>query len=607
MPLRSHLIERRRPGWVVTAFIAAFALLLSGYLAATAGQAQAATVLLSQGKTATASSTENAGTGAALAVDGNTGTRWSSAFSDPQWIQVDLGASASITQVTLNWETAYAKSFQIQTSTNGTTWTNIYSTTTGTGGVQTLAVTGTGRYVRMNGTVRATAYGYSLWEFQIYGSDATTCATASQGKTATASSTENAGTGAALAVDGNTGTRWSSAFSDPQWLQVDLGSTQTVCQVTLNWEAAYAKSFQIQTSTDGTNWTSIYTTTTGAGGIQTLGISGTGRYVRMYGTVRATAYGYSLWEFTVATGSGGSTTTPTTTTSTPVTTTTTTSSGGSFGGFPASFWGDTSAIPAANNVLELQILNRTNGQYPDSQVYYSFNGTTYNLAEHPYFDMPVNSAGRMYFYLGSPTSQYQDFIEFTIGAAQFNGNTTRVDAFALKIAMHLHDHDGTDQTVGENYATFAESRTATFDRFIAAVPTEFKALAQAPYAPYRIISPGSLPAFQPGGANQNYMSSYASSVGRTNTTQEIFGCSGTLGADPTNCAALNRHVAGQSSTIQNDPTQYYKAAPANYYAKFWHDNAVDNLAYGFPYDDFAGQSSFITHNNPQYLQVAVGW
>jgi hypothetical protein len=121
----------------------------------------------------------------------------------------------------------------------------------------------------------------------------------SQGQPATASSTENAGTPAADAVDGNTGTRWSSAFSDPQWLEVDLGSSQAICQVTLNWEAAYAKAFQIQTSTDGTNWTTIYSTTTGTGGTQTLNVTGTGRYIRMYGTARATQYGYSLWEFRV--------------------------------------------------------------------------------------------------------------------------------------------------------------------------------------------------------------------------------------------------------------------------------------------------------------------
>jgi hypothetical protein len=116
---------------------------------------------------------------------------------------------------------------------------------------------------------------------------------------ATASSLENAGFPAANAVDGNLGTRWSSAFSDPQWLQVDLGSVQTICKVVLNWEAAYGTAFQIQTSNDGTTWTPIYSTTTGTGGTQTLNVSGTGRFIRMYGTARGTAYGYSLWEFQV--------------------------------------------------------------------------------------------------------------------------------------------------------------------------------------------------------------------------------------------------------------------------------------------------------------------
>jgi beta-glucosidase len=142
--------------------------------------------------------------------------------------------------VVLQWEAAYGKAFQIQTSPGGTSWTSIYSTTTGTGGTQTLNVTGTGRYVRMYGTARGTQYGYPLNEFGVYGTIGSGggCGTTSAAlnQPATASSQENAGTPASAAFDGNTGTRWSSAFSDPQWIQVDLGSSQTTCQVTLNWE-----------------------------------------------------------------------------------------------------------------------------------------------------------------------------------------------------------------------------------------------------------------------------------------------------------------------------------------------------------------------------------
>ncbi|MEN3309768.1 MAG: beta-glucosidase, partial [Micromonosporaceae bacterium] len=190
---------------------------------------------------------------------------------------------------------------QIQVSGDGATWTSVYATTTGTGGTQTLTVAGSGRYVRVYGTARATQYGYSLWEFQVYGTLGSTCGTgnAALGRPATASATENAGTPASAAVDGDTGTRWSSTFSDPQWIQVDLGSSQQICQAVLTWEAAYATGFQIQVSPDAVAWTTIYSTTTGTGGTQTLTVAGTGRYVRVYGTARATQWGYSLWELAV--------------------------------------------------------------------------------------------------------------------------------------------------------------------------------------------------------------------------------------------------------------------------------------------------------------------
>ena len=156
--------------YTVTASNTAGASLKSNEASATPTGSGGSGGLLSQGQPATASSVQGAGYAASNAVDGNLGTRWSSASSDPQWLQVDLGATHTINQVVLNWENAYAKAFQIQTSIDGTTWTTIYSTTTGTGGVQTIPVSGSGRYVRMYGTQRGTGYGYSLWEFQVYGS-----------------------------------------------------------------------------------------------------------------------------------------------------------------------------------------------------------------------------------------------------------------------------------------------------------------------------------------------------------------------------------------------------------------------------------------------------
>ncbi|MEU1703138.1 discoidin domain-containing protein [Streptomyces pseudogriseolus] len=140
-------------------------------LALAAPPAQAAETLLSQGRPATASSQEGDGYAPSAAVDGNlTGTRWASRWSDPQWFQVDLGQRSNLSRVVLTWEGAYGRSYRIQASDDGTDWRTLKTVTGGDGGTDELAVTGSGRYVRMLGTERSGGYGYSLWEFQVYGS-----------------------------------------------------------------------------------------------------------------------------------------------------------------------------------------------------------------------------------------------------------------------------------------------------------------------------------------------------------------------------------------------------------------------------------------------------
>lgn len=158
---------------------------------------------LALNKLATASSVEATGLEAGKAVDGSATTRWSSQFSDPQWIYVDLGASYTVSRVKLNWEAAFGKSYKIQVSANASTWTDVYSTTTGDGGIDDLNFTATSaRYVRMYGTVRNTQYGYSLWEFEVYGQSgptptptptATSTLTPTPGSTATPTPTPVSG------------------------------------------------------------------------------------------------------------------------------------------------------------------------------------------------------------------------------------------------------------------------------------------------------------------------------------------------------------------------------------------------------------------------------
>lgn len=145
------------------------ALVVAGLLAVPS-PGQAADPLISQGKAATASSVEGSGFEAGKAVDGSNSTRWASAEgSDPQWIRIDLGKTSTISRVNLSWEAAYGKGYRIQTSADGSAWTDVFSTTTGNGGTDDLALSGTGRYIRLYGTARGTSYGYSLFEFKVYG------------------------------------------------------------------------------------------------------------------------------------------------------------------------------------------------------------------------------------------------------------------------------------------------------------------------------------------------------------------------------------------------------------------------------------------------------
>jgi hypothetical protein len=127
------------------------------------------------------------------------------------------------------------------------------------------------------------------------------------GKPVTASSVERGRLEAAKAVDGRFRTRWSSAFRDPQWISVDLGSTYTISKIKLTWEVAYGRAYRLEVSPDNSTWTTVYGTTTGDGGIDDItGLSASGRYVRMYGTARGTRWGYSLWELEVYGGTSTS-------------------------------------------------------------------------------------------------------------------------------------------------------------------------------------------------------------------------------------------------------------------------------------------------------------
>ncbi len=151
----------RRPLFVAVALAALLVL---------APRAWAAPTNLARGAVATASSAENSGLGGANAIDGDLTTRWSSAFSDPQTLELDLGAKASISEITLHWEAAFGSAYRIEVSDDRAAWTTVASTSAGDGGTDDYpGLIASGRYVRLTGTARATPYGYSLYEFEVFG------------------------------------------------------------------------------------------------------------------------------------------------------------------------------------------------------------------------------------------------------------------------------------------------------------------------------------------------------------------------------------------------------------------------------------------------------
>lgn len=250
-----------------------------------------------------------------LVVDGNSSTRWESVWQkDPQWIYVDLGADAQLSKVEIEWENAYSREFEIQVSDDGENWTSVFTEADGRGGLTSELITGEGRYVRVFSTKRAQeAYGLSIWEFRVYGTGGIKpkpeALNLALNKPITVSSLEIEEAGkenlagkdylAANATDGDSGTRWSSAHKNNEWIYVDLGKTSEIGGIALNWEAAYGKAYDIQVSDDARNWTTIYRELWGSGGKESIPVYANARYVRILGIARGSEHGYSLFEFEV--------------------------------------------------------------------------------------------------------------------------------------------------------------------------------------------------------------------------------------------------------------------------------------------------------------------
>jgi len=121
-------------------------------------------------KPALASSVESADFAAAKAFDGDLSTRWSSNFADNQWLSVDLQKPCMVSGVQLVWETAFGKEYKIQLSDDGKTWADVYVQNDGKGQTENITFEPkSAKYVRILGIKRGTEFGFSIFEFRVFG------------------------------------------------------------------------------------------------------------------------------------------------------------------------------------------------------------------------------------------------------------------------------------------------------------------------------------------------------------------------------------------------------------------------------------------------------
>jgi hypothetical protein len=120
-------------------------------------------------KTATSSSVEDLTLTPQNVIDGDLSTRWSTEFTDPQWICIDLGKDYIINRIKLTWESAYGHTYNIEVSADSTDWIQVFATQDGDGGEDEIDFDPVkARYVRLNGLERGTPWGYSIYEFQVF-------------------------------------------------------------------------------------------------------------------------------------------------------------------------------------------------------------------------------------------------------------------------------------------------------------------------------------------------------------------------------------------------------------------------------------------------------
>jgi beta-galactosidase len=497
------------------------------------------------------------------------------------------------------------------------------------------------RYVRMYGTARATPYGYSLYEFEVYGPTTAptittqpTSQSASVGSTATFTVTAG-GSGPftyqwlknGVAITGAT----SASYTTPVLLSTDNGELYTV---------TIGNATGTVTSTAATLSVANYTIYPGFVGVD-LNNNTNGAWADSQVYVTVVGIDPKTNQFATLTPAG-------------------------------TIVDFTMADSTASNHLT------KNGQ--------NFGNYSFTLAQSKLLKLPTFISGRAYISLGEPMylqvngdsngnvtgyagpnpqnptdpniNVHYDWYEFNNNNGIYI-NTTQVDQFGLPLLLDVWGSGGTfHKQVG-----ITESIGQIDQEFANEVPAQFQPPTMSNL---RILSPAKL-SMASGGANGNYFDAAianawtyyattpltASFSGRQFTgttmgsgstfsftevnpssavtgemfvvsqpsTQDVLECAGTMNSGNASnadintvqlqlenqvCSALNRGVMLAPANWTTAST-YYSTTPSNFYSRFWHNHSVGGLAYGFSYDDNNNQSTTITTGAPEHMSFGIGW
>jgi hypothetical protein len=264
---------------------------------------------IARGKAATSSAVCATGSTPAQAVDEVNTTKWCSSATT-KWLQVDLGAAYSLTGFTVKHAgaggegaTLNTKDFNIQVSSNGTTWTTPVNVTGNTASVTSHTISATSaRYVKLNVLTPSQSSDATarIYELEIAGTPVAPLPTATptptpSGLTNLALNKPITGTAgcaaseaAQYAVDGLSSTKWCS-FDGNSWLQVDLGALYTVSNVVIKHAGAggettdfNTRDFTISLSSDGSDWRPGVTVAGNTASVTSHPLNGQAvRYVRL--------------------------------------------------------------------------------------------------------------------------------------------------------------------------------------------------------------------------------------------------------------------------------------------------------------------------------------